>query len=84
MCTNKPEAGRQPYTKVSLILDFLRGSIRYFVISILSALCVTGLDMLSPQLIRTTVDCILGDNELNVPEFLRNLIGRMEIGRAHV
>ena len=87
MCTNKPEAGRQPYTKVSLILDFLRGSIRYFVISILSALCVTGLDMLSPQLIRTTVDCILGDNELNVPEFLRNLIGRMggvEYLRGHL
>ena len=74
MSANKPEAGRHPYTKVSLILDFLRGSIKYFVISILSALCVTGLDMLSPQLIRTTVDGILGDNELKLPEFLMNWI----------
>ena len=49
MRNKKPEAGRLPYTKVSLILDLLRGSIRYFVISIFSALCVTGLDMLSPQ-----------------------------------
>lgn len=74
MTTKKPETGRPPYTKVSLILYFLRGSIPYFVISILSALCVTGLDMLSPQLIRTTVDGILGDNELKLPEFLMNRI----------
>lgn len=74
MSTMKPETVRQPYTRVSLILDFLRGSIKYFVISILSALCVTGLDMLSPQLIRTTVDGILGDNELKLPEFLMNRI----------
>ena len=74
MSVNKPETVRQPYTRVSLILDFLRGSIKYFVISILSALCVTGLDMLSPQLIRTTVDGILGDNELKLPEFLMNRI----------
>ena len=74
MSVNKPETVRQPYTRVSLILDFLRGSIKYFVISILSAMCVTGLDMLSPQLIRTTVDGILGDNELKLPEFLMNRI----------
>lgn len=30
--------------------------------------------MLSPQLIRTTVDGILGDNELKLPEFLMNRI----------
>ena len=61
MRLQKNETKGTPYTKISLILDFLRGSRRYFVISILSALCVTGLDMLSPQLIRTTVDCVLGD-----------------------
>ncbi|MCH5209522.1 MAG: ABC transporter ATP-binding protein [Oscillospiraceae bacterium] len=75
MKIKKNESEQQSYTKVSLILDFLRGSIRYFIISIFSALCVAGLDMLSPQLIRTTVDCILGDNEL--PEFLMNLIGNI-------
>lgn len=87
MRNKKPEAGRLPYTKVSLILDLLRGSIRYFVISIFSALCVTGLDMLSPQLIRTTVDCILGDNELKVPGLVQNLVGRIggvEYLRGHL
>lgn len=87
MRNKKPEAGRLPYTKVSLILDLLRGSIRYFVISIFSALCVTGLDMLSPQLIRTTVDCILGDNELKVPGLVQNLVGQIggvEYLRGHL
>lgn len=85
MGIQKPEAGRKSYTKVSLVLDFLRGSIRYFVISIFSALCVTGLDMLSPQMIRTTVDCVLGDNEL--PAFLMNLIsniGGVDYLRSHL
>lgn len=87
MSTMKPETVRQPYTRVSLVLDFLRGSIKYFVISILSALCVTGLDMLSPQIIRTTVDGILGDNELKLPGFLMNWmenIGGVGYLRGHL
>ncbi|MCH5194360.1 MAG: ABC transporter ATP-binding protein [Oscillospiraceae bacterium] len=66
---------KQSYTKVSLILDFLQGSKRYFFISIFSALCLTGLDMLSPQIIRNTVDCVIGDNEL--PEFLADFVSRI-------
>ena len=87
MSTQKPEAGRPSYTRTSLILDFLRGSRRYFLISIFSALCVTGLDMLSPQLIRATVDCILGDNELKLPGFLMDLIeqiGGVDYLRGHL
>ena len=71
------ETGQPSYTKVSLILTFLRGSIKYFIVSILAALCLTGLDMLSPQLIRTTVDSVLGDNALNLPGFLTRLIDRV-------
>ena len=77
MGTTTTESGQPTYTKVSLILAFLRGSIRYFAISIVAALCLTGLDMLSPQLIRTTVDSILGDNELKLPGFLMELINRI-------
>ncbi len=40
------------------------------MISILSALIVTGLDMLSPQIIRTTVDSIIGTKEMDLPNFL--------------
>ena len=80
-------SGQPSYTKSSLILAFLRGSIKYFVISIVAALCLTGLDMLSPQLIRTTVDSILGNNELKLPGFLMaliNQIGGVDYLRGHL
>lgn len=65
---NKKEPGEgNVYTKVSLVLEFLKGNIHYFVISVLSSLMVTGLDMISPQLIRTTVDSILGSEPLALP-----------------
>ena len=76
MDAKKPEAERTPHTKVSLIMYFLQGSKRYFIISIVSALCLTGLDMLSPQIIRTTVDCIIGDDWLKLPDFLTRDIER--------
>lgn len=87
MSTKKSGAERTSYTKVSLILDFLRGSKRYFFISIFSALCLTGLDMLSPQIIRTTVDCIIGDNELKLPGVLMKCIENMggtDYLRSHI
>ena len=74
---NHNETGQQPYTKVSLVFKFLYGSKRYFLISIAAALCVTGVDMLSPQLIRTTVDGILGENALQLPGFLVDLVERI-------
>ena len=74
---NHDETGQQPYTKVSLVFKFLYGSKRYFLISIAAALCVTGVDMLSPQLIRTTVDGILGENALQLPGFLVDLVERI-------
>ena len=77
MNTQISETKTPSYTKLSLILDFLRGSGRYFMISVFSALCLTGADLLSPQLIRTTVDCILGDKELKLPGFLMDLINRI-------
>ncbi len=75
------------YTKISLILDFLRGSKHFFIISIFSAIMVTGLDMISPQLIRTTVDSIIGDEELNLPGFVIGWIekiGGVEYLRGHI
>ena len=65
------------YTKISLILDFLKGSKHFFVISILSAMTVTALDMLSPQLIRTTVDSIIGSEALKLPGFVIDWIERI-------
>lgn len=62
------------YTKVSLVVEFLKGNLHYFVISIVAALLVTGLDMISPQLIRTTVDSVIGTKEMELPVFVMDMI----------
>ena len=66
------------YTKLSLVWDFLKGSKRYFIISIIATLMVNAFDMLTPQIIRTTVDSIIGNTPLDVPRFVANLVD--EIG----
>lgn len=65
------------YTQFSLVWEFLRGSLHFFVISVLSAFCVTGLDLLSPQLIRMTVDSVLGDAQLSLPRFLQQYVDKL-------
>ena len=75
------------YTKVSLVLDFLKGNVHLFIISICSALAVTGLEMLSPQLIRTTVDSIIGTEPMELPNFALSMIrsiGGIEYLRSHL
>lgn len=75
------------HTKVSLILEFLKGNLHYFVLSILSALLVSGLDMLPTQFIRTTVDSIIGTEEMKLPSFVTRLIeaiGGVTYLREHI
>lgn len=75
------------YTKVSLVLEFLRGNTHFFIISILTSMFVAGLDMISPQLIRTTVDSIIGNEPLELPAFvIRRIesIGGISFLRSHI
>lgn len=65
------------YTKISLVVMFLRGNLHFFIVSILAALFVTGLDMIMPQLIRTTVDSIIGTKALELPKFLMDLVAKV-------
>ena len=51
------------YTKSSLIAHFLRGSLHFFVVSTVSAFAVILLEMLIPQLVRFTVDSVIGTEE---------------------
>ena len=39
----------------------LRGSVRYFVICILSGVTFTALELIIPQILRLTVDSVIGD-----------------------
>lgn len=87
MSTKTTGSGPRTYTKVGLLLEFLKGSLRFFVVSILSALCMTGLETLSPQIIRGTVDSVIGENQLNLPGFLMNIVnslGGPEFLRTHI
>lgn len=75
------------YTKVSLVLEFLRGNTHFFIISILTSMFVAGLEMISPQLIRTTVDSIIGNEPLELPAFvIRRIesIGGISFLRSHI
>ena len=71
--TNNPNQ----YTKISLVWEFLKGSKTYFIISILATLMVNAFDMLTPQIIRTTVDSIIGTAELDVPGFVAEAVEKI-------
>lgn len=75
------------YTKVSLVLEFLRGNTHFFIISIMASMVVAGLEMISPQLIRTTVDSIIGTKEMELPSFAIRWIesiGGVPFLRSHI
>lgn len=65
------------YTNLSLVWEFLKGSRRYFAVSIISILLVNTLDMLIPQIIRTAVDSIIGTSGLDVPAFVSDITDRI-------
>ena len=67
----------EKHGKLRLILRFLKGSKKYFAVSIgmtaLGALC----DMLIPQIIRVAIDNAIGGAEPDLPEQVMKLIGRV-------
>ena len=75
------------YTKISLVIEFLKGNLHFFMFSILTSMVVAGLEMISPQLIRTTVDSIIGTKEMELPAFVTQWIekfGGVSYFRAHI
>ena len=50
---------------------FLKGCMRFFVFTILCSLLVTVFEMLIPQVIRQTVDAVIGTEEMNAPGFIK-------------
>lgn len=85
--SGKTEKVRGEYTKSSMLFYFLRGSVHFFIISILSAFLVTLAEMLMPQLIRFTVDSVIGSAEPDLPGFLSTPLlsfGGVEYLRGHL
>ena len=61
-------------SKFKLVMYFLEGSKRYFVLFIIFACLVSVLDLINPKIISFTVDTILGDGGTEVPAFVNSLI----------
>ena len=84
MPQTKTQAGGK---KARLLWYFLRGSKRFYLAAVLCSVCITFLDMLTPQLIRITIDNVLGQLPLNVPVFLEPAwlrLGGVEALRTHL
>lgn len=60
--------------KTALVLRFLKGSKRLFALSILSSSLAALTQMLSPQIVRITVDQVLGGKTAEASPFLLRLI----------
>ncbi len=63
--------------KFNLLLRFLRGSKRYFALSVLAATVTAFADMINPQIIRAAVDCAIGGQEGEFPQFVMNLVDKI-------
>ncbi len=74
-------------TRRSMLMFFLRGNIRFFVLSVILAVLMSALDLVNPRIIAFTVDSVLGDKEPEVPGFVLSFIesvGGMEYLREHL
>lgn len=73
--------------KMKMTLGFMRGSVGFFVTSIISALLLALLDTLSPKIISVTVDSVLGNEPAELPEWalsIINSLGGFEYFRHHL
>ncbi len=64
----------QRYSKLSLVKHFLRGSLHFFILSILSSFAVTLLEMVIPQIIRASVDSVIGSEPFSFPDIVTQKI----------
>ncbi len=70
-----------------LLWEFMRGSKLYFLGGILISLAVTGTDILNPQLIRFTVDSVIGNESSDLPRYVQVIVdalGGAEAIRANL
>lgn len=61
-------------TRTKMILYFLDGSKRFFVLSIVFACLVSLLDLINPKIISFTVDAVIDDKKVEIPSFIDTVI----------
>ncbi len=67
----------QQKEKLALLWQFLKGSKRFFLATVLSATVTALADMLQPQIIRAAVDCAIGGKEGDFPPVVMDLVARV-------
>ena len=86
MKTQRKQPEKGP-TRTELVREFLRGSKRYFALAAVCTSLVSLFDLLNPQIIRFTVDSVLGGSEPEpgtLTALLPDLMGGEEFIRAHL
>ena len=63
--------------KLALLWNFLEGSKKYFLLSILAAAITALADMINPQIIRAAVDCAIGGQKGDFPAFVTQFVDRI-------
>ena len=61
----------------ALILYFLRGSVKFFVISIIASLLASFFEMINTQIVSFTVDTVLGTEKVSYPKIIEGFIDRV-------
>ena len=62
-----------------LIRRFAKGSILLFIVAVICSILNTAISSLTPQILRVTVDSVIGQEPLNLPDFLTSrLSGLLE------
>lgn len=62
------------HKKLRLVWQFLKGSKRYFILTVLLTALTALADMLNPQIIRAAIDNAIGGAEADFPPFVMRLI----------
>ena len=68
------QSNAQKRQKLTLLWQFLTGSKRFFLASILAASVTALADMLQPQIIRAAVDCAIGGKKGDFPGFVMDFV----------
>ncbi len=74
-------------SRTSLLLCFLRGSKRYFVMGVICSMLISFFNLLNPRIIGYTIDHVLGDKEGNLPriaEYAAELLGGISYLKEHL
>ena len=64
-------------SKVKMIIEYTNGLKKYFVISVITTILGIIFNYLTPQVIRITVDSIIGNTPFNLPSYMLNTIDNL-------